>query len=90
MPTLISIARISEFPGAERQKAWEEEHAALFGAYAEVPRMLRDPNDPNQIAIIGEVNDLDGLRAASRTPEGDAHMRRYGFLEQLSYFLEDA
>jgi hypothetical protein len=90
MPTLISIARISEFPSAERRKAWEQEHAAIFGAYAEVPRMLRDPNDPNQIAIIGEVHDLDGLRAASRTPEGDAHMRRYGFLEQLSYFLEDA
>mgnify|MGYP001557021434 CR=1 FL=1 len=90
MPIMISIARISEFPSPERQKAWAQEHEALFGAYAEVPRVLRDPNDPNQIAIMGEVHDLDGLRAASRTPEGDAHMRRYGFHEQLSYFLEDA
>lgn len=90
MPTMISIARISEFPSPDRQTAWAEEHAALFGAYAEVPRVLRDPNDPNQIAIVGEVYDVDGLRAASRTPEGDAHMRRYGFLEQLSYFLEEA
>ncbi len=51
--------------------------------------MLRDPEDAHQIAIVGDVWDLDGLRKASRTPEGDAFMRKYGFLEQLSYFLED-
>ncbi|MBM1220287.1 hypothetical protein JQU17_08435 [Ponticoccus sp. SC2-23] len=90
MTTMISIARISEVPTPDRIAQWEAEHREIFGAYAEVPRILRDPNDPNQVAILGKVHDLDGLRAASRTPEGDAHMRRYGFLEQLSYFLEDA
>ena len=67
-----------------------DEHDALLGAYAEVPKILRDPNDPNQVAVLTNVRDLDGLRAATRTPEGDAMMRKYGFIEQLSYFLEDA
>ncbi len=61
----------------------------MFGAYSATPKMLRDPEDAHQIAIVGDVWDLDGLRKASRTPEGDAFMRKYGFLEQLSYFLED-
>lgn len=89
MPMLVSIARVSETPTPEKLAAFEADHEAQLGAYAAVPKILRDPNDPHQIAVVAEVHDLEGLRAATRTPEGDAMMRRHGFLEQLSYFLED-
>ena len=89
MTMLVSIARVSEVPNPTEMQEYEDEHEKLFGAYAELPRILRDPNDANQVAVVGQVKDLDGLRAASRTPEGDAFMRKYGFLEQLSVFLEN-
>ena len=43
MTTMISIARVSHHPTPEERAAWEAEHRALFGAYAEVPRILRVP-----------------------------------------------
>ena len=51
--------------------------------------ILRDPNDAYQVAVVGDVKDLEKVRTVSRTPEGDAMMRKYGFVEQLSYFLEE-
>jgi len=86
---MVSIARISEMPDPSLMKEWEAEHEKLLGAYSDVPKILRDPKDANQIAVVANVRDLDGLRAATRTPEGDAMMRKWGFIEQLSYFLEE-
>ncbi|SEN73925.1 hypothetical protein SAMN04488011_1063 [Palleronia pelagia] len=40
--------------------------------------------------LIGKVHDLERLREISRSPAGDAMMRKFGFIEQLSYFLEEA
>lgn len=86
---MVSIARIADRPDPSATQEWREDHARLFGRYADLPKLLTDPDDPNQIAAVGEVHDLDGLRAASRTPEGDAMMRKWGFIEQLSFFVED-
>lgn len=85
MPIMVSIARVAKIPDPAEFRA---DHERILGAYAEVPKVLRDPNDSNQVAFVGEVYDLEGLRRATRTPEGDAMVRKYGFLEQLSYFLE--
>ncbi|MEX0347807.1 MAG: hypothetical protein AB3N15_00145 [Paracoccaceae bacterium] len=89
MPMLVSIARVADVPTPTKMQEFHDEHERVLGAYADVPKILRDPNDPNQVAVVCDVRDLDGLRAATRTPEGDAMMRKYGFIEQLSYFLED-
>lgn len=89
MSLLVSVARVSDVPNPAAMQEFHTEHEELFGAYCEVPKILRDPNDPNQVAVVAQVHDLDGLRAASRTPAGDAMMRKYGFIEQLSYFLEE-
>ena len=89
MPMMVSIARVADVPDPVTMQAFNEDHETLLGAYADVPKILRDPNDANQIAVVTNVRDLDGLRAATRTPEGDAMMRKYGFIEQLSYFLEE-
>ncbi|MDB4112002.1 hypothetical protein N9571_05565, partial [Yoonia sp.] len=64
-------------------------HKALFGDAMTIKAILRDPNDAYQVAVVGEVTDLEKVRNVSRTPEGDAWMRKYGFVEQLSYFLEE-
>lgn len=88
MTLMVSIARVSRKPGAAEMQAFHAEHDAMLGDYAGPATILDDPNDPNQIALICDVHDLQGLRHATRTPEGDAMMRKYGFLEQLSYFLE--
>lgn len=88
MALMVSIARISRKPDAAEMQAFHAEHDALLGDYAGPAKILDDPNDPNQIAVVVDVRDLDGVRRATRTPEGDAMMRKYGFLEQLTYFLE--
>ncbi len=88
MTLMVSIARISHKPDATEIQAFHDEHDELMGDYAGPVKVLDDPNDPNQIAVVVDVRDLEGLRKATRTPEGDAMMRKYGFLEQLSYFLE--
>lgn len=88
MTLMVSVARISRKPDAAELRAFHAEHDAMLGDYAGPVKILDDPNDPNQIAVVVDVYDLDGLRKATRTPEGDAMMRKYGFLEQLSYFLE--
>ena len=89
MTMMVSIARVSSIPSPEIMADFEADHDAMLGQYADTPKILRDPNDAHQIAVVTDVKDLDGLRAATRTPEGDAMMRKYGFLEQLSYFLEE-
>ena len=88
MPLMVSIARIADVPNPSQIEEYRKDHARLFGQYADLPKLLPDQNDPNQIAVVGEVHDLEGLRAASRTPEGDAMMRKWGFIEQLSFFVE--
>jgi len=88
MTLMVSIARISHKPDAATIQAFHAEHDAMLGDYAGPVKILDDPNDPNQIAVVVDVHDLEGLRQATRTPEGDAMMRKYGFLEELSYFLE--
>ncbi len=90
MPMMVSIARVADVPNPEKMPEFIAAHEDIFGDAADPPKILRDPNDPNQVAVLANVHDLDRLRTLSRTPEGDAMMRRFGFLEQLSYFLEDA
>lgn len=68
---------------------YHAEQKAVFGDSMTIRAILRDPNDPHQVAVVGHVKDLEAMRAISRTPEGDAMMRKYGFVEQLSYFLEE-
>ncbi|MEJ6390295.1 hypothetical protein [Gymnodinialimonas ulvae] len=89
MALMVSIARTADVPNPGKVQEYREDHARVFGTYADLPKLLPDPNDPNQIAVVGEVHGLDGLRAASRTPEGDAMMRKWGFIEQLSFFVEE-
>lgn len=88
MTLMVSIARISHKPNPAELQAFHAEHDAMLGNYAGPAKVLDKPNDPHQIAVVVEVHDLEGLRKATRTPEGDAMMRKYGFLEQLSFFLE--
>lgn len=89
MPMMVSIARITDVQDATALPEYRAEHARLFGEYADLPRVLREKDDRNMVAVVGQVHDIEGLRSASRTPEGDAFMRRYGFIEQLSFFLEE-
>lgn len=89
MTTMISIARVSDATSLGGSPEFRKEHSQVFGEYADVPKVLRDPNDQNQVALIGQVHDLEGLRSVSRSPEGDALMRKHGFIEQLAYFLGD-
>ena len=86
MTRMISIARID--PSKKRDN-WIAEHDATFGAYATIDSAFAHPQDKNQMAVVMNVTDLDGLRAISRSPEGDAFMRERGFVEQLDYYLED-
>ena len=64
----VSIARIAEVPDLSKIAEYEAERDKMFGAYSATPKMLCDPEDAHQIAIVGDVWDLDGLRKASRTP----------------------
>jgi len=89
MTMMISIARVSTTENPTGSAAYEAEHKALFGDAMTIKAILRDPNDAYQVAVVGEVTDLEKFRTVSRTPEGDAWMRKYGFVEQLSYFLEE-
>ncbi|QMU58558.1 MAG: hypothetical protein GKR98_10350 [Boseongicola sp.] len=86
MTQMISIARIDRTKMSDN---WEETNRALFGADASVEAILPHAEDPNQVAVVLDVKDLEGMRAATRTPEGDAAMRDGGFVEQLCYFIQD-
>lgn len=89
MTMLVSITRVSHIPVGAELAEFHTAHEELFGNAAGRITFLRDPQDKNQAAIVGEVHDLERMRAISRTPEGDAMMRKYGFIEQLGYFLEE-
>lgn len=90
MPMMVSIVRRSHVLDASEMKAREEAFSEIFGACADVPKFLPDSKDKNLVALVGDVHDVDELRRISRTPEGDDMMRKFGFLEQLNYFLEEA
>ncbi|WP_375254582.1 hypothetical protein [Yoonia sp.] len=89
MTMMVSIARVSTTENPMGLPEYHAEQEAIFGDAMKITAILRDPNDPHQVAVVGEVKDLEATRAISRTPEGDAMMRKYGFVEQLSYFLEE-
>ena len=90
MTLMVSVVRRSRPRTQEEIEAYKKEHHEIFGSCAEVPRLLRSPTDETLGAVVGEVHDLEELRRISRTPEGDAMMRKFGFLEQLDYFIEEA
>lgn len=90
MTLLVSVIRVSHIPVGAELEEFHVAHKELFGSATGKLRFLRDPQNANQAAVVGEVYDLEKMREISRTPEGDAMMRKFGFLEQLSYFLEDA
>lgn len=90
MTLLVSVARVSHIPVGPELEEFHAAHQKIFGEAIGKMTFLRDPQDANQAAVAGEVHDLEKMRAISRTPEGDAMMRKFGFMEQLSYFLEDA
>ena len=89
MSMMISIARVSTTQNPMESAVYEAEHKAVFGDSMTIKAILRDPNDAYQVAVVGDVKDLEKVRTVSRTPEGDAMLRKYGFVEQLSYFLEE-
>ena len=89
MTMMVSIARVSTTENPMNLPEYQAEQKAVFGDSMTIMAILRDPNDPHQVAVVGDVKDLEAMRAISRTPEGDAMMRKYGFVEQLSYFLEE-
>lgn len=88
MPMMISTMRVARFPTAQERAQHEAAFRALFGACSDVPRMLPNPHNPNEVALCGQVHDLEELRRISRTPEGDALMRQHGLLEQLAFYIE--
>ncbi|QIE41957.1 hypothetical protein G5B39_08295 [Rhodobacteraceae bacterium SC52] len=90
MTLLVSVTRVSHIPVGPELEDFHAAHKEIFGETVGKMTFLRDPHDANQAAVVGDVHDLEKMRAISRTPEGDAMMRKYGFMEQLSYFLEDA
>lgn len=89
MSLMVSIARVSTDKNPFGTAEFHDAHDKIFGDAIAIKAILRDPTDPYQIALVGDVKDLDHVRAASRTPEGDAMMRRFGFIEQLAYFLDE-
>ena len=56
MTLMVSIARISHKPDAAELEAFHAEHDTLLGSYAGPAKILDDPNDPNQIAVVGVVH----------------------------------
>lgn len=90
MTLLVSVTRVSHIPVGPELEEFHAAHERIFGGAVGKMIFLRDPQDANQAAVVGEVHDLEKMRAISRTPDGDAMMRKFGFVEQLSYFLEDA
>jgi len=88
MPMMISIARTSTTENPMGSPTFHAAHEAVFGDAITIKAIIPDANDPYQVAVVGEVKDIEKVRAVSRTPEGDAMMRKYGFVEQLSYFWE--
>lgn len=89
MTLMVSIARVSTTENPFGSKDFHDAHDKIFGDAMALKAILRDPNDPYQVALVGDVKDLERVRSASRTAEGDAMMRRFGFVEQLSYFLQE-
>lgn len=90
MPMLVSITRVTHIPVGAELEELHKAHKEVFGGSTGPLTFLRDPNDANQAAVVGEVHNFEKMREISRSPEGEALMRKFGFIEQLSYFLEDA
>lgn len=85
MPKMISIARIDPSKLPDDPMAV---HNAQFSAFATMLAAIPHGDDPNQMAVLFDVHDVEGMRHMSRTPEGDAAIREMGFVEQLDFFLE--
>jgi len=90
MPPMESVIRRSHARTSGEMEDYAKAHKKIFGSCADVRKVLRSLDDVNLVAVVGQVHDLDELRRISRTPAGDAMMRRNGFLEQFNHFVEEA
>lgn len=85
MTKVVMVVRTEFIPNHAEHDA---EFLEILGHCAEVPVFLPDPKDPSQMAIIGEVSNLDELRRVLSTSTGEAFMKKHGFVEELSFFVE--
>ena len=69
MTLLVSVTRVSHIPEGAELADFHAAHEKLFGAAVGKMTFLRDPQDANQVAVVGKVHDLEKMRAISRTPD---------------------
>lgn len=85
MPKMISIARV------DRSKITADTmaaHNAEFGAYATMLAAFPHAGDASQMAVLFDIHDMEEMRRATRSDEGDAKIRAFGFIEQLDVYHE--
>lgn len=88
MPMMVSIQQVSRPVTQEDIDFMFAQHNDAIGDAAEPPRVLVNPNDPTQIAIVGEVNDLDAVRRRSRGAAAEKLQKERGLTStQLFYFM---
>lgn len=89
MTKLVSIQTASRPLTQEDIAFMLAHHREVIGDAASPPEILFNPNDPTQIAIVGDVHDREKLRERSRSEAACRLQEQRGVsMKQLFYFLE--
>lgn len=89
MPRIVSVQTANRPITREDVDFMLAHHRQVIGDAATPPEILFNPEDPTQIALVGDVRDHEKLRERSRSEGARRLQEQRGVsLKQLFYFLE--
>lgn len=89
MPKMVSVHQVNRPVTHDELRARSGDFAAVIGDAADPPEVFVNPNDATQVALVGQVHDLDALRERSRSEAFAKLEKDSGFsMTQLFYFLK--
>ena len=88
MPTIARRSRVEDYARWQAVYRAPAAEAARHAAGWRDQQVLRNPDDPNEVVIISEVDDLAGARAYAESEEVRKRQRASGLLEVTYYYPE--
>jgi uncharacterized protein (DUF1330 family) len=86
MPYVIARHRVEDY--ARWKRVFDESEARMREAGVKSRQVFRNRDDPNELALLIEVDDLEQAGRWTRSEEFQAIMQRGGVRERTAYLPE--
>ncbi len=86
MPTIARRSRVEDYARWQAVYRAPASEAARQAAGWRDQQVFRNPDDPNEVVIISEVDDLERARAYAESEEVRKRQRASGLLEVTYYY----